>query len=46
VAARCWASAARVSQAAGKEMDCRAESQGNEDFCFLFPFQLFQSIFK
>jgi hypothetical protein len=33
-------------QAAGKEMDCRAESEGNEDFSFLFRFQLFQSIFK
>jgi hypothetical protein len=45
-AARCWASGARASQAAGKEMDCRAESEGNEDFHFLFPFQLFQMILK
>jgi hypothetical protein len=33
-------------QAAGEEMGCRTESEGNEDFRFLFPFQLFQSIFK
>jgi hypothetical protein len=33
-------------RAVGKEMGCRAESEGNEDFRFLFPFQLFQGIFK
>jgi hypothetical protein len=39
-------SARKVSRPREKEMDCRAEIEGNEDFHFLFPFQLFQSIFK
>jgi hypothetical protein len=34
-------------RAAGKKkLGFRAESEEQEDFCFLFPFQLFQSIFK
>jgi hypothetical protein len=30
----------------GEEMGCRAKSEEKEIFLFLFPFQLFQSIFK
>jgi hypothetical protein len=30
----------------GEEMGCQAESEEKGNFLFLFPFQLFQSIFK